>query len=289
MKENFISKIFNKKNRKNNDVSFYKNETLYFLHIAKTAGTSLINILDQYYEADEISPVTLSHQITEMGPDALLNYKLIRGHLGCAPINIFNQYNKKINIVTFLRDTVLRSISHYNHLLRHKDHWLYNHLPSGNLTLAEFLQFPPARKLITNFQTRNLALYFELLNKVFYDENGNKLSNNMGNLLTFAKLPKIYNHSDYLLDNAKKTLDKARFVGITEYFSESVNVMMQEIFPFQKNTDYFENIAPSDMLSKMDVTDKEINEIRDLNNLDIEIYEYAKEIFKKMKKSTKYS
>jgi len=68
-----------------------KNETLYFLHIPKTAGTTLINILDKYFPENK---VLLDHDwqtlLTNM-PIDFSKYQFVRGHFGYSITRIFEK------------------------------------------------------------------------------------------------------------------------------------------------------------------------------------------------------
>ncbi len=56
------------------------NDILYFLHIPKTAGTSLIAILESYFDLDSIYPEKLWQKLLKKIPRDFTKYKLVRGH-----------------------------------------------------------------------------------------------------------------------------------------------------------------------------------------------------------------
>ncbi len=220
---------------------------LYFLHIAKTAGTSLIHFLDGQFPKDQIAPFSLTHELAaalKKDPQCLEKYALLHGHLGYSPVTMMKQ---KPQIITLLREPVARTLSHYRHILRHKDHWLFADLPKKSLSLEEFLDYPPAQRLVTNFQTRNLAQDFDFT-KPIAEATGKALQPNLGRLLSFVR-PAL--SEDNLLNVATERLAAMDLVGTTETFDTFVTTLCKQRGWAAPATTLRHNTAPAESLDSL--------------------------------------
>ncbi|MCA9302815.1 MAG: sulfotransferase family 2 domain-containing protein [Phycisphaerales bacterium] len=92
---------------------------LYFLHIPKTAGTTLTAWLDQHYRANDIlpkgyfgkNPLHVTREEFERKKEAVQHYKLIHGHYGNDVLRAFFPGARSI---TILREPTARVVSLYN-------------------------------------------------------------------------------------------------------------------------------------------------------------------------------
>lgn len=261
-----------------NSTETYKVSPVYFLHIAKTAGTSFCSFLEAHYRSSEICPVcdlsqVLGGKLTpfEVARRPVNNikdkgYQFIRGHMGYVPISLLEG---EIRAVTILRDPVERTVSHYNGIMRNKRHWMRKLLPKAKMTIQEFLDFEPCRKLITNFQTRNIALDLRGWQSV-----------DLGKLLAFEELDTALSGGE-LLDEAKERLDSFLFVGITEEFDESIKRLCNSIgWPhWERSHPLLLNVTPENSVKKADLSEKTIKLIEELTELDQNLYDYRSKIF----------
>ena len=93
----------------------------YFLHIPKTAGTSVKAWL-QAQGGFCICPDSLWSQLLRREREALGNYDLFAGHFYTS---LAGYLHRDLSSFTFLRHPVERSISHYLHIMRHEAHYLH--------------------------------------------------------------------------------------------------------------------------------------------------------------------
>jgi len=105
-------------NMRNYTTKQLTNMGVFFLHIPKTAGTSIIQFLSDRFDLDAIMPSGLAHRPGEYTDDinpVLLTYRhtyeLVAGHFD---YDIYRQHFSDHMLVTFLRDPKRRVISLYN-------------------------------------------------------------------------------------------------------------------------------------------------------------------------------
>jgi hypothetical protein len=136
-----------------------EDEALYFLHIPKTAGMTLSNLLDDFFGEDEIFPthylpdLSLHSELLHSVDDA--QYRLYRGH--------FNQYlfdvvTKPLSVITFLRDPIERTLSNIRYGLQLVEdgeavHWL----KQSAMTFEDFMSTPELHRFQANLQFACLA------------------------------------------------------------------------------------------------------------------------------------
>lgn len=132
--------------------------TVIFLHIPKTAGTTLIKVLDRHYPA---------HRVYSLGLDAHAAVKafkmlplaerqqirLLRGHM---PFGLHSDLPQPSTYVTVLRDPIERVISEYYFILRTPQHYLYDVVVKNKMSLKALLESEVAL-MMNDGQTRLLS------------------------------------------------------------------------------------------------------------------------------------
>lgn len=135
-----------------------------FLHIPKTAGTSLNIFLDRFHPPEHIFVFKASEPLERslatlrtLGPDLCQAIRLYRGH---APLTVGDPHVDGARTFTFLRDPVSRVVSFCHHLAegKKKSHMLSepSGCPSGpDFDLDSFLS--SGEPELENLQTRMLV------------------------------------------------------------------------------------------------------------------------------------
>ncbi len=90
-------------------------DPLYFLHLAKTAGTTVYSILDLQYDSREIFPANGWAPLESMGTTDLSQYRLFRGHYG---YDFYQALESRPATITMLRDPFATSLSVFDHRKR---------------------------------------------------------------------------------------------------------------------------------------------------------------------------
>ena len=221
-------------------------EALIFLHIPKTAGTTLNRIIERQYSPFAIFTInpyriTASVERLKRLPEGRRRrLRLVRGHLFYGVHEFLPQ---GATYVTMLREPVARVLSAYYFILRRPLHPLHRKLKRERLGVEDCLRLFPHRQ---NLQCR---------------------------LLAGAEDPAT--GDERLLDIAKENLAKSfSVVGISERFEESLMLMAKT---FAWEVPFYENCKVSKTRPQVDPGAVEM--IRDHNRLDLELYEFGKGLF----------
>jgi hypothetical protein len=173
---------------------------IFFLHIPKTAGTSLRQLFQQQYpspELVELYPPLGPESLARVRSDLEAGGRAVFGHLN---FGIDRVLGVKGKYVTLLRDPVDRIVSYFSHNLRHPQAAYYELLSAG-MGLREFL----ARRI--SFET-----------------------NNHMTRIVAGNTSLEYLDDDRVLDQALENLrEHFLFAGISERFDESVQVMARRL------------------------------------------------------------
>jgi len=126
---------------------FIQGVPLYFFHIPKTGGTSVLSILEKHYSRSEICPAQLEPEFEKIPTTQLGKYKFFAGHFW----SLKNRNIEPVNMFTILRNPYHRAISMYYHILRDRNH--ASHLAAQSGEFDKVLHHPA----MTNSQIRHLA------------------------------------------------------------------------------------------------------------------------------------
>ena len=221
-------------------------EALIFLHIPKTAGTTLNRIIEWQYSPFAIFTMdpyrirATAERFKRLPEARRRRLQVVRGHLF---YGIHEFLPQGATYITMLRDPVARVLSAYYFVLRRPLNPLHRKLKRERLGVEDCLRLFPDRQ---NLQCRFIAGVEDAA-----------ISN------------------ERLLDLAKENLAKSfSVVGICERFEESL-ILFSKTFgwevPFYKN----QKVAKS----RPKVEPKLVDLIREHNRLDVELYEFGKKMF----------
>jgi hypothetical protein len=124
---------------------------LYFLHIPKTAGTSVSSMLAEVALKADLQfrgPFLLDH--LGKNPD-WQESDILSGHLGQLPIKYNFEY------FTIIRDPIERLYSYFSHVKRDVRHYFYDLVSRENMSFESWLLDSRTRNLNYNMQARYLS------------------------------------------------------------------------------------------------------------------------------------
>ncbi len=233
-------------------------QTVYFLHLRKTAGTSLMKMI----KASSHTPDVISvdgfrdyFNYASSHPKTDIIGRMVRTHsyYGIHLMNFNHFINKnQYTYMTVLRDPIERAISYYYYVKRHRPK-KHEHPDSA------------------------IANRFDL--KDFY-QHTNK-DNGQTKILSGAP-SRLFDHcNSWILNLAKKNLaSQFALVGITERFDETVNLINQT-FDWQLDVNIPNAKVNPNRPKQNDLTEETLSSLRYAHQFDIQLYEFAKELFEK--------
>jgi hypothetical protein len=249
-----------------------EDDTLYFLHIPKTAGMSLVSILDNYFDYDSILLERDWYDLITTLPRDFSRYRLIRGHFGYSINRILP---KKPIFMTMLREPVERTISDYEHIARDpmsselKDFFLKKRL-------SDFLMDDSMNWRLTNNQIRHIGLDRDVTDRAFFPV---KTGLGMVSPTMSIEYKSDDDPSDEkLFDIAKQRLIEFPFFGITERFYDSM-LLFAYTFGFRPNANLNKKNVATNRTRRDDLTETTMDLLLKCTELDRDLYTYGKEIF----------
>jgi len=246
-----------------------KDEILYFLHIQKTAGTTLLSTLRNNFDYDSILYPRGWRDLFEKMPENFSHYRLVTGHFG---YSMSIMLPRKPIFITMLRDPVDRVISDYGFFLDRERAQKDGQLKKASL--EDLINNPDTRWNFTNIQTRHIGLDRDELS--------------LRNLLmrnSFGLISRWINYrlpddppDDRLLEIAMKRLSEFAFVGLVERFEESLFLLCYT-FGWRPVRNVTKKNVTSNKIRRDQLSKTVLESISECNRLDRELYRYAQQLF----------
>lgn len=230
--------------------SLQNNEALIFVHLMKTGGTTLSQLIREHYPKERIfhfvpkkDGQTL-HDLEQMDRSQRERLQFVHGH---AKFGFHQHLSQPARYITMLREPVSRIISLYYFIHQNPTREMppEKHCP----TLASYLD--TRLKALDNRQTRAIAGP------------------------TAARVP-FGEVTPEILEMAKKNLETFLMVGVTERFDESVIVLKHALD--LKNILYTRVNANSNKPKIDQIDPADIERIKAYNAYDLELYAYVNQL-----------
>ena len=224
------------------------NRCIIFLHLPKTGGVTLRRALKWKYAPEMLNLETLTKPAESLADVPLSerrNARVLTGHLH---YGVHEYIPQPCDYITLLREPIARVVSYYYYILGHPKHWRHAEMVRSGMSLDEFARTSPERG-VENDQTRMLA-----------GRGAGELD--AGRLGREA------------LDEAKRNLERFLVVGVTERFDESFILIRRALgwkFPLYVTANVATGAKPA--------SETALQSIRERNQLDLELYEFAHGLF----------
>lgn len=223
-------------------------EAVIFLHLPKTAGTTLNRLIEWEYPLSamySIDPVLFqwsAAHLRKLSPERLKKTRMFKGHM---LFGLHEALPQPATYITVLRDPVDRVLSAFYFMRSYKLHPLYWKMRRGNWTLEDFVR----RAQRDSVQSKIIA------------------------------------GSDYEAPCTREVVEKAKHnlrhhfsvVGLSERFEESL-ALMKLRFGWKLNSYSSFNVTRA-RPKKRDLPGSTLDLIHQKNAFDIELYECAQQIF----------
>jgi len=225
---------------------------LRFLHVPKTAGSTLNLILHRQYLGKKMFSLTHFEDPTKESfqsrPDRFKNNIML--FFGHAPLVTGIEKADNFTTITLLREPISRVKSFCQHVSEGKSDYLLEQFPPENFNLDKFLQSGDGQ--LSNFQTKILL--------------GNK---------TYATLENM-SAEEATEQAVDKLFNKVSYFGLQEYFDESL-VIFSSALEWRLPIYVSKNTKDNNKALKFE--ERHLKIIKELNAIDLAVYEQAKERF----------
>ena len=243
-----------------------------FIHIPKTGGVSFEALLRDIFGESSICPLYLEEEFITSSV-SLSDFQVYQGHISYFIAEVLP---KPLEIITILRDPVVRALSAYEHIKRDVMHPSHKILVEQTKNLADFSKHPLLRYQISNVQTKTLGRSISCDSLRELSQINDTYAATAADFMRFYRAIDAHNIE---LENAKQRLRGINFFGITERFEESWTRFLS-MYGFPDFPVYRLNQTSTDIVDKRGkYTDEEIAAVRRINQLDIELYDYAVNLF----------
>jgi hypothetical protein len=226
-------------------------KTILFLHIPKTAGTTLTRIIARQYRPEEIWSFDETHNwddFVSLSEAYRARFRLIQGHM---IFGVHELVRRPCAYFTFLRDPIERTISEFHFARRTPMHHYYDWINGEKLGLKEFLE-SGVPTMFDNGQTRMLS--------------GDWFRAGFGQC------------SEEVLAAATINLhEHFAVIGLTERFDASL-LLLQRALGWKQVFYVRQNVADR-RPQQANLSPDTLEVVRQCNQLDIKLYEQATRLF----------
>ena len=230
---------------------------LVFLHIVKTAGTSLVEYLRSRLPVGSVLSHGdfLQYPGQSLDPDSMSAFRMISGHFGYSHIK---EYLSDSYSVTFLRDPLARVLSLYKYCL-HTDMQKRFAVAriAGRLSVDDFMTCtrPEVAEMLDNQQTWQLA----------------------DNYWTVDRQRRPLRNDDQVLQLASAHLQEFSLVGFTDTFAEDFRrVVLTMQLPEPRHVP--RQLRTEDPIIPEQLQDSTLATLKDRMALDYQLLEYARSL-----------
>lgn len=243
---------------------------LYFLHIPKTAGTSLNKIIKAQFKNNKVYPFATYHQVFTNTKLNLDSFEMVAGHF---TMSFVKNFNNPVDTFTVFRNPVSRVISAYNHFMREPEaNFEFNYFKKCNIKQA--LQTYPW--LFSNQQIKHLGWNDNILNMPRHKIPIPFSIENWKNFYENVNMDKIYK-------NACENLEKLFLFGFTDRINEFINNIFKKMNWSVPKEIPNQNKAKENQVTEEELNSSVVNIIENINEYDIKFYNYARRRYKELR------
>jgi hypothetical protein len=241
---------------KSNQETQSGNRPLIFIHIPKTGGSTMGQILDRRHDREQIAVYSGVEQVRgdffHLAAEKQARLRLVRGHM---PFGMHEVFAGPVDYMTMFRHPVERVLSLYYHAAGRQDpgNYLHDRVGGAGLSLGEFLEGRVTVEM-DNLQTRMLAGWTDCYETGFGE------------------------CTEAMLERALSNLRRLTVFGLTERFDESV-LLAHKLLGWDGPPGYVSVNVTAGKPWRGSVHPGAIETIKRYNALDLRLYAAAETLF----------
>ncbi len=228
-------------------------DVLYFLHIPRTGGTTLHELLEAWFPPEGVlkagSRGEVPNRLDEIGPEGRAGLRFFSGHYDT---NVTRLLGRTPRFITMLREPIARTMSHYEIIKRMPNHKLHDEVTVGGMTFLDYLHDPRGGIADRDRQVRQIA----------------------GVMDAAPDAPYPPPEGADLLELACERLEDFAFFGIHELYSESID-LLAHTFGREVPAEIPKRNATTSRNHAGELLPDELEAARALNRLDLDLYRFA--------------
>lgn len=232
---------------------------LFFVHIPKTAGTSLVTALQAHFLPNRICPREYTEALARMDPTELRQkYDFIPAHAG---MDVAQRI--ATDLITVLREPTDRVLSLYNY---------WRSVPAESAVVYESGKVDPAVSLAKSLSFQDFVMSDHP--RILHDINNGQTFQIARSNNAIGRKALIGESDDEILQIAKNNLHKMKAVGRTENLNSFHQQMLVKLgmeleIPFHNKTQ-------KSFIDRQKLNPDVQRRLEDLNKLDYALYEFVK-------------
>ncbi len=237
-------------------------DSLYFLHIPKTAGTSLRYWMCECFSEEDWLPCYTLEEVAQFSREKINQYRFFSGHFSN---KLYDYLNHVPRTTTWLREPVAREISHFNFDRERYDELIGIAKTHGREDWINYWE-----------STRKLSLPELCQSEYYFGYNDNLQVRHLSGAFPSDQLIEC---DSRMLDRAKTNLLDLFHFGICQQMEPSVDMLCYELGYPRRPITYALNASSSHTKSTNPYSADEIKIIRNANRFDVQLYEFARREF----------
>ncbi len=236
-------------------------DPLFFLHIPKTAGSSMRLYLRNQYRKETICPITMNswEDVKSIDVNELKTFQLVHGHFG---FNLRELLYPEMKTLTILRHPFDLTISLIRHLQRDPDFHPLHSVARG-CSIREIIGGQQFAFPFANIQTAFLSASVDPFRVYAFMKENSSVGENWNPT-------GLENGPD--MDVAMRNLEKIDFVGLVERLDDFLPMVSNDMSYHPPTVFPRSNAAPGDRTDFHTLASDDIEAIEACNQLDLKLY-----------------
>ena len=248
-------------------------KVIFFLHIQKTAGTSVRKFLEAHFHQSKICPFKTWPELSRVSPAKQAEYKLFYGQ---HPVWLLDLMPSNCLFSTVLRDPVERTLSHFNYLkselapVAHTitrrnfpEFYFCQEVFGKKKSFEDMLEdFTYIEYYVLNYQTRFLS----------------RSPRRTGEEVLSTPADLVSSCSREILERAMSNLKRIEFVGTVDKLEQFLLYICHKLEWLYVDSTPVYNVSNSTSQRLSELSEKTVKRIRALTRLDQELFDFASQL-----------